>query len=187
MIVGVMSTDWARRRHAFRSPSPAPGHADQKGDVRQFLVWPGAAFAHQAVAVFAVTGGVAVVGGEDDHGIVPQAEPLDPVDQPADPFVHHGDLFREQHPDVVKLLPRCNGRPDPGVGKTGACPGSPDRTGQGNPSQTEGGSKGSWGSKLSNQSMKGKRRSRSFQPLVRLFHQQPRYGCPRRFSSTAAY
>ena len=70
----------------------------------QFLIGPGAALAHDAVPVFAVAHGLAVVRGDDHHRLFPEALLADRIEQVADPFVHEFHFFHVQRADMGALL-----------------------------------------------------------------------------------
>ena len=80
------------------------GAADDHRGMSQLFIGPGAALAHDAVTVFALAHGRAVVGNQHDHGVGFKAEVVDGPGQMAEPLVHVGELFGIEHTDVMKFL-----------------------------------------------------------------------------------
>ena len=85
-------------------PTLKAGHMDEQRNMDQFLIGPGAALAHDAVPVFAVAHGLAVVRGDDHHRLVPKPLLADRIEQVADPFVHEFHFFHVQGADMGALL-----------------------------------------------------------------------------------
>ena len=64
--------------------------------MHQFFVGPGTAFAHDAVAMFALAHGLTMVRSDDDHGLIPQPLIADGVQQHTDAAVYKFDIFSIQ-------------------------------------------------------------------------------------------
>lgn len=89
-------------------------HAD---DVSEFLIEPGACLAHDAMAVFLVAHGFAMIRHNDNNCVFLKAEAVDRIEEFTKLLVDQSYQFRVKHADMVKLFFREHAVNERGEGK----------------------------------------------------------------------
>ena len=78
--------------------------ADNHGSMGKFFIRPGAYLTHQAVPVFSVAHGFAVVGNHHEQRIFLKAQATNGVHEDAEIFVAQGNEFGIQHTHMVQFF-----------------------------------------------------------------------------------